>query len=146
MSAASSITATPIASAGPSVVKKPSAASTSAPNAAITAKAADAIASPTRSTAATIASPGVVAGAQPLPVPEEQEEDVVGADAEQHDGEHGRQLLADLEVRAPSPTAATAEVETPEDQADRQQRQQRGDRATEDQQQQHDDQHDRRDR
>src|SRR5437764_453416 len=58
VSAAASMTATPIARAGPSVVKNPSVASTSAPNAAITANAADAIASPTRSTAATTASAG----------------------------------------------------------------------------------------
>ncbi len=58
VSAARSITATPIARAGPSVLKKPSAARTSAPNAAITANAAEQIASPTRATAATIASRG----------------------------------------------------------------------------------------
>ena len=93
-----SMTPTAIASAGPSEPKNPSEASSSTRNATMTAAAADAMTSPTRCDRDHHRGPLVVAGAQPFPVAEEQEQDVVGADAEQHDQQDRLQILTDVEV------------------------------------------------
>ena len=71
----------------------------------MTAPAADAMTSPTRCTASTIAVLLVVAGAQPFAVAEQQEQDVVGADAVQHDQQDRLQVLPDVPVQRLWPIA-----------------------------------------
>ena len=99
--AANAITATAIASPGPRLLNPPKTASSRALNAMMIAPAADAITSPTRATAVTSASFGSLAGAQPLAEAEQQEQDVVGADAVQHDGQDGLQVLGRPAGRTP---------------------------------------------
>jgi len=99
------------------------------------------MAGPTRPIAPVIAAFGLVPGAQPLAVAEQQEQDVVGADAEQHHDQERRDGAGHVEVerladRADQPGGDLG------DGADGDQRQQRDDRAAEDDQQQDQDQPD----
>ena len=88
--------------------------------------------------------PGRLAFAQPLAEAEEQEEDVVGADAEQHDDQERGQGVGDLEVERIS-HYCDERVRDHEHQPNHQERHQRGGRAAEDGGEEYEDEHDRRD-
>ena len=95
---ATRVVATAMARAGPSDLNRPSVDRVSARNAMMTAPAAEAMASPTRVTALIIAVFGSSPSAQPFPVAEHQEQDVVGADAEEHHDQEGADRTVGLEV------------------------------------------------
>ena len=98
VSAAITVRATAIARPGPCDFSDPNDEKVSELNAMTMAAPAEVITLPTWATAVANASLGVVAGAQPFSIAEEEEENVVGADTEEHHGDPDEDRLVGLEV------------------------------------------------
>ena len=139
------VTATAMASVGPSERNKLSVDSSRARKATMTTPAAEAMTSPTRVDRGHHRLLGILAGAQPFPVAEHQEQDVVGPDAEQHHDQQRGDRAVRVQVQRRVHVADQPGRDLGDDR-DHDQRQQRDDRAAEDDQQQDQDQGERGDR
>ncbi len=142
VSAASTVTATAIARAGPIDRKMLSEDRIKARNATITAPPAEAIASPARSTRVRDAPRLVLALPQPFAVAEQEEQDVVSADAVEHDDQDHLDRAVCLQVEGTVGDRDQTDGDLGDD-PDDDDRHHRDQRAAEDQQEQHEDQSDR---